>query len=104
MDQRPLDQHDRLGVADLAAVDHRGGPVEADFQHFDILVLAVQPAAIGGTFTGIDLRLDLLGRRDGVVVQDVGWTEMFGWNDDNETIAPVAARESIENVARVSRT
>lgn len=45
----------------------------------------------------------VLGRRDGVVVQDVGWNEMFGWNDDNETIDPVAARESIERVAGVYR-
>lgn len=46
----------------------------------------------------------VLGRRDGVVVQDVGWNEMFGWNDDNETIDVNAARESIETVARVYRS
>ncbi len=48
--------------------------------------------------------VSVLGRRDGVVVQDVGWNEMFGWNDDNETIDPVAARESIERVAGVYKS
>lgn len=45
--------------------------------------------------------VSVLGRRDGVVVQDVGWNEMFGWNDDNETIDPIAAHESIARVAGV---
>ena len=48
--------------------------------------------------------VSVLGRRDGVVVQEVGWNEMFGWNDDNETIDAVAARESIERVAGVYKS
>lgn len=47
--------------------------------------------------------VSVLARRDGTVVQDVGWNEMFGWNDDNEIIDPAAARESIERVAGVYR-
>ncbi|MBP2157666.1 MULTISPECIES: FAD-dependent oxidoreductase [Asticcacaulis] len=65
-----------------------------------IVWLAPQADAHYGFYYG---GVSVLGRRDGVVVQDVGWNEMFGWNDDNETIDPVAARESIENVARVYR-
>jgi glycine/D-amino acid oxidase-like deaminating enzyme len=48
--------------------------------------------------------VSVLGRRDGVVVQDVGWNELFGWNDDNETVDPAAARESIERLAGVYRS
>lgn len=65
-----------------------------------IVWLAPQDNAHYGVYYG---GVTVLGRRDGIVVQDVGWNEMFGWNDDNETIDPVAARESIENAARVYR-
>ena len=40
----------------------------------------------------------VLARRDGIVVQEVGPNENFGWNDDNETADPVAAQAALEKL------
>lgn len=40
----------------------------------------------------------VLARRDGIVVQEVGPNENFGWNDDNETPDPVAAQGALEKL------
>ena len=44
-------------------------------------------------------RVSVLARRDGIVVQDVGSDETFGYNDPNETIDRVAAEASVAVVA-----
>ncbi|MBW8732773.1 MAG: FAD-binding oxidoreductase, partial [Asticcacaulis sp.] len=41
----------------------------------------------------------VVGRRDGIVVQDVGPDDLFGWNDDNETPDTEAARRSVALIA-----
>jgi glycine/D-amino acid oxidase-like deaminating enzyme len=49
--------------------------------------------------------LSVLGRRDGIVVQPLGESDDFGFNDDNETPDTAAARQAVEDAARLfSRT
>ncbi|MFT4074284.1 MAG: FAD-binding oxidoreductase [Asticcacaulis sp.] len=45
----------------------------------------------------------VLARRDGIVVQDFGPDEAFGWNDDNETADPVAAQGALEKLKAIYR-
>lgn len=45
--------------------------------------------------------LYLLGHRDGIVVQDVGSSDMFGYNDSNETPDPAAAEASVKAAAEL---
>ncbi len=48
--------------------------------------------------------MGVLARRDGIVVQDYGPDEAFGWNDANETADPVAAQATLEKLKTVYRT
>ncbi|MGY3698579.1 glycine/D-amino acid oxidase-like deaminating enzyme [Bradyrhizobium sp. USDA 3240] len=49
--------------------------------------------------------LSVLGRRDGIVVQPLGESDYFGFNDDNETPDLAAARQAVEDAAKLfSRT
>jgi hypothetical protein len=45
--------------------------------------------------------LSVLGRRDGIVVQPVGENDYFGFNDDNETPDYAAARQAVEDAAKL---
>jgi len=45
--------------------------------------------------------MGVLARRDGIVVQDYGPDEAFGWNDANETADPVAAQATLEKLKAV---
>ncbi|MCR6658624.1 MAG: FAD-binding oxidoreductase [Asticcacaulis sp.] len=45
----------------------------------------------------------VLARRDGIVVQDFGPDEAFGWNDANETADPAAAQATLEKLKTVYR-
>ena len=45
----------------------------------------------------------VLARRDGIVVQDFGADEAFGWNDANETADPVAAQATLEKLKAIYR-
>lgn len=47
--------------------------------------------------------MGVLARRDGIVVQDYGPDEAFGWNDANETADPVAAQATLEKLKAVYR-
>ncbi len=46
----------------------------------------------------------VLARRDGIVVQDFGPDDSFGWNDANETADPLAAQVTLEKLKAVYRT
>ena len=46
----------------------------------------------------------VVGRRDGIVVQDVGPDDLFGWNDPNETPDIEAAKRSVALIAGAYRT
>lgn len=46
----------------------------------------------------------ILARRDGIVVQEVGPNDNFGWNDDNETVDPVAAAAALEKLRTIYTT
>ncbi len=43
----------------------------------------------------------VLARRDGIVVQETGPDDNFGWNDDNETVDPVAAQAAVEKLKTI---
>ena len=45
--------------------------------------------------------LNVVGRRDGIVVQETGPDDNFGWNDDNETADPVAAQAAIDKLKTI---
>ena len=45
----------------------------------------------------------VLARRDGIVVQDFGPDDSFGWNDANETADPVAAQATLEKLKAIYR-
>lgn len=45
--------------------------------------------------------LNVVGRRDGIVVQETGPNDNFGWNDDNETADPVAAQAALEKLKTI---
>ncbi|MBR0895071.1 FAD-dependent oxidoreductase [Bradyrhizobium tropiciagri] len=45
--------------------------------------------------------LSVLGRRDGIVVQPVGENDYFGFNDDNEMPDVAAARQAVEDAAKL---
>ncbi len=45
----------------------------------------------------------VLARRDGIVVQDFGPDEAFGWNDANEIADPAAAQATLEKLKAVYR-
>jgi len=47
--------------------------------------------------------MGVLARRDGIVVQDYGPDEAFGWNDANEIADPVAAQATLEKLKAVYR-
>ena len=47
--------------------------------------------------------MGVLARRDGIVVQDFGPDEAFGWNDANETVDPIAAQATLEKLKAVYR-
>ena len=47
--------------------------------------------------------MGVLARRDGIVVQDYGPDEAFGWNDANETADPSAAQATVEKLKSVYR-
>jgi glycine/D-amino acid oxidase-like deaminating enzyme len=47
--------------------------------------------------------MGVLARRDGIVVQDYGPDEAFGWNDANETADPVAAQATLEKLKAIYR-
>ena len=47
--------------------------------------------------------MGVLARRDGIVVQDFGPDEAFGWNDASETVDPVAAQATLEKLKAVYR-
>ncbi len=47
--------------------------------------------------------ISLLGRRDGIVVQDLGADDRFGFNDGNETADRAAAEASIRTIAELFR-
>ena len=43
----------------------------------------------------------VLARRDGIVVQEVGPNDNFGWNDDNETVDTTAAAAALEKLKTI---
>ena len=43
----------------------------------------------------------VLARRDGIVIQETGPDDNFGWNDDNEMADPVAAQAAIEKLKTI---
>ena len=45
--------------------------------------------------------LNVVGRRDGIVVQETGPNDNFGWNDDNETADPVAAQAAVDKLKTI---
>jgi glycine/D-amino acid oxidase-like deaminating enzyme len=47
--------------------------------------------------------MGVLARRDGIVVQDFGPDEAFGWNDANETADPAAAQATLEKLKAIYR-
>jgi glycine/D-amino acid oxidase-like deaminating enzyme len=47
--------------------------------------------------------IGVLARRDGIVVQDFGPDEAFGWNDANETVDPLSAQATLEKLKAVYR-
>ncbi|QTK78982.1 hypothetical protein AT6N2_C1199 [Agrobacterium tumefaciens] len=54
--RRPLQQHDRLAVADFACLDHLHGVVQRNFHDLDILVLMGRTATLFDTIRGFDNR------------------------------------------------
>lgn len=62
--------------------------------------LIPQPGVTYGVFYGT---LSMLARRDGIVVQEVGADDWFGYGDANEAPDPVAAAASVRQLAQFWR-